>query len=151
MMDDDAKLIAETDRIAHEIHELILYERRRGFYYKYINTPTWARKRGAAFAIHGRRCYRCGTTEGSFQVHHLHYRTLGREDPWQDLRVVCLRCHRRAHGFDPDKPDEEPHRPRCKRTGAWWAEPCTGLFEWPSDIRLKAAQIPKYTAARSLN
>ena len=66
MKDDDAKLSAETDRIAHAL------------YSAYLWTPAWFKKRRAAFVIHGHRCYKCGTTQGQMQVHHLHYETLGR-------------------------------------------------------------------------
>lgn len=43
-------------------------------------------------------CERCGVKGYAFQfnVHHLHYRTVGNECQW-DLLIVCRQCHRKEH------------------------------------------------------
>ena len=56
----------------------------------------WRRRRAAAIRRAGRRCQRCGA-RGPLDVHHLTYRTLGRERPG-DLLAVCERCHGVLHG-----------------------------------------------------
>lgn len=51
-----------------------------------------ARKRSGAL------CEACGRKFYQFQLeaHHLHYRTVGKESPW-DLLIVCRECHRKQH------------------------------------------------------
>ena len=110
---------------------LVPDERSRGFYYEHIQSRAWAKKRRAAFSIHGSRCDGCKTTAGPFQVHHVHYRTLGHEDPRRDLRIVCLRCHRIEHGRDPEEPEE----------------PDTALSELRSRIHTRAVQRRRVRAA----
>jgi hypothetical protein len=56
----------------------------------------WRRRRARAVRRAGRRCQRCGA-RGPLDVHHLTYRTLGRERPG-DLLAVCERCHGVLHG-----------------------------------------------------
>jgi len=112
--------VGPTDRRDPEPEELEPEEPKRGltideFLREYIKSPTWAEKSRKVFAIHGSRCYRCGTTEGPLQVHHLHYGTLGHEDPRHDLRIACIPCHRKEHEpVHEDEPDvpEEPKKPK---------------------------------------
>ena len=56
----------------------------------------WRRRRAAAIRRAGRRCQRCGA-RGPLDVHHLTYRTLGRERPG-DLLALCESCHGAVHG-----------------------------------------------------
>jgi 5-methylcytosine-specific restriction endonuclease McrA len=70
---------------------------RKDAYRRYLKTWTWARKRRAACTIHGKRCAKCGTTRGPFEVHHKRYSKWGTEDPQRDLEVVCKPCHENEH------------------------------------------------------
>ena len=47
----------------------------------------------------------CG--QAGLELHHLHYRTVGAESPW-DLLALCRVCHQREH-MDP--------------AGRWWNDP----------------------------
>jgi len=42
------------------------------------------------------RCEWCGIEHAILHTHHIHYRTLGDEEP-QDLIVLCDTCHADAH------------------------------------------------------
>jgi 5-methylcytosine-specific restriction endonuclease McrA len=63
----------------------------------YLKTARWQRKRQAAFDHYGQECGRCGSTR-DLDVHHRHYRRLGREK-MKDLEVLCSECHLAAHGL----------------------------------------------------
>ena len=69
-------------------------------YHLYIASPAWNRKRQQALRHHGNACRICRKTF-DLQVHHKHYRTLGRES-MKDLDVLCRDCHANHH--EGDKP-----------------------------------------------
>lgn len=58
--------------------------------------PVWNRARG--------RCERCKMNPGD-DVHHLHYRTLFREQP-EDLMFLCRGCHDFLHGHSAVDPKD---------------------------------------------
>lgn len=63
-------------------------------YHEYINSPQWKVKREERLKIDGYKCVICKGETG-LQVHHLHYESLGNEDPLRDLITVCSgQCHR---------------------------------------------------------
>ena len=45
------------------------------------------------------KCCMCGqdNEHTRLQVHHLHYRTLGEENPMTDLVSLCKSCHEKLH------------------------------------------------------
>jgi HNH endonuclease len=65
-------------------------------YAAYMQSPEWRRRRATILRQHGRRCQECGA-RGPLDVHHVTYRDLGNERPWQ-LAALCPDCHRKAHG-----------------------------------------------------
>lgn len=67
-------------------------------YLKYLYSSTWKDKRREALRLAGYRCCVCGTTN-NLNVHHKHYKTLYRENPAEDLLVVCRIHHRMEHGI----------------------------------------------------
>lgn len=67
-------------------------------YHEYIRSGKWNRKRRKAIKAAGGRCSICGCAD-RLEVHHKHYRTLGRES-LVDLLVVCQECHRNEHEAD---------------------------------------------------
>jgi hypothetical protein len=73
-------------------------------YREYLLSPQWLKRRERRLELSGFRCERvagsgrCGETE-CLEVHHLHYRTLGREADG-DLEVLCQRHHRAMHGLE---------------------------------------------------
>lgn len=50
------------------------------------------------FSRCGNRCEKCGVKglPSQFELHHLHYRTVGTECQW-DLLVLCPDCHKKQH------------------------------------------------------
>ena len=80
------------DRRALEDHDV---------YVAYIRSGRWHWIRRATLAIHGRRCFKCGTTKGGYHVLHMNYRTVGRENPEHDLRIIYRPCNWAEHGIDP--------------------------------------------------
>jgi hypothetical protein len=43
------------------------------------------------------RCADCGWPRSWYELHHLHYRSLGCE-AWDDVIMLCRACHARRHG-----------------------------------------------------
>jgi hypothetical protein len=75
----------------------------RGGYQDYIQTSEWKRFRELAMNHHGRRCSRCGSWHGPFEVHHKTYDRLFGELV-NDVEVLCAECHGIEH--------EDKHSPR---------------------------------------
>ena len=71
------------------------YTHRRSVYDEYINSIEWRRKREDCFDTHGKFCIDCG--DNATDVHHLHYDSLGDEDPVNDLHPLCSYCHNHRH------------------------------------------------------
>ena len=65
-------------------------------YHATLASDHWRWVRGEALRRAGYRCERCGVGGPLDAHHHRGYRMLGHERP-QDLRMLCRRCHRRAH------------------------------------------------------
>jgi 5-methylcytosine-specific restriction endonuclease McrA len=63
-------------------------------YVDYIHSDRWREFRRKAIRNALGRCERCGSGV-NLQVHHLHYRSLGRER-FADVAVVCAPCHLEA-------------------------------------------------------
>ena len=61
-------------------------------YRKYINSAAWFIKRDQVLLRANNRCEHCGEENTKLQVHHRHYRTLGKEK-LNDLVCLCLNCH----------------------------------------------------------
>lgn len=71
-------------------------------YRQTMASERWRIVRGEAAWRSGYRCQACGSG-GYLEGHHWRgYRMLGRESP-EDVQMLCLACHRRAHqrGFLP--------------------------------------------------
>lgn len=78
-------------------------------YLEAISSQHWEDLKDAIEMRHGWRCQTCGC-DGYLELHHLHYRTLGRES-MSDVRLLCPRCHEFA---DRKRATETEHR-------RWWA------------------------------
>lgn len=66
-------------------------------YERYLNTWAWRNRRQILFWMRGERCEEC-EREYLLNVHHLTYEHRGYERPWE-LKILCARCHRDAHGL----------------------------------------------------
>ena len=66
------------------------------------STQDWRGRRMLFLAMAGRRCADCGGA--ATEVHHLHYRTVGRETP-HDVLPLCEACHAGRHGHGPGRVD----------------------------------------------
>lgn len=64
------------------------------WYQKYLLTPHWRGFRMAVFVLAGGKCCRCGDVAD--HVHHLHYKSVGREKLC-DVEPLCEACHTREH------------------------------------------------------
>lgn len=68
----------------------------------YLKSKRWKQKKLLTFMYHGKQCKKCGNT-GKLDIHHLHYKTLGNENPQTDLVPLCRSCHSKLHeqkGYD---------------------------------------------------
>jgi len=74
-------------------------------YYRYIKSAEWKKKRWELIdQIFPEddfiRCQECDSILGDeFEVHHLHYDTLGNETE-SDVLVLCSDCHGDIHDLD---------------------------------------------------
>ena len=68
---------------------------RRNIYDEYMCSQEWYEKRKECFSTHGLNCLDCGSV--ATDIHHLHYETLGDEDPQNDLHPLCNSCHHHRH------------------------------------------------------
>lgn len=67
-------------------------------YQQHINGPQWRAFRDQI--VKERPACECCGRATNLHVHHLHYNTLGREQP-TDVAVLCVECHEAVHGrFD---------------------------------------------------
>lgn len=67
------------------------------WYDAYLATPEWAARRRLVIA-RDRVCQ--GSADPGLHVHHLHYRTVGRETG-EELVLLCKRCHEAEHARGP--------------------------------------------------
>lgn len=72
-------------------------------YDEQLTDPRWKAYRKFVFAVRGRQCERCGSTE-RLQVHHPRYRTglLAWEYGCREVMVLCRACHMEVHGIVKD-------------------------------------------------
>lgn len=78
-------------------------------YLAYLQSPEWALKRAAVLRRANGRCEDCGERKRPLQIHHSHYRDLWDERE-QDLRALCLDCHRDADYYRDEKLEDETER-----------------------------------------
>ena len=62
------------------------------YYYEYIQSEDWNRKRRERLAIDGYKCVVCGRSDVPLQVHHRSYDHLG-DEQMDELITVCETCH----------------------------------------------------------
>jgi 5-methylcytosine-specific restriction endonuclease McrA len=68
----------------------------RAFYRTYLQSEAWRHKRRWVLFRDERQCQHCGSRT-QLEVHHRHYRNLGREK-LEDLITLCKTCHQQQHG-----------------------------------------------------
>ncbi len=67
-----------------------------------MRSENWHKKALERKQIDNYRCAMCGRLESQskgLQVHHIHYKTLGDENPYTDLVTLCGRCHILIHNY----------------------------------------------------
>ncbi|QIG50423.1 HNH endonuclease [Nordella sp. HKS 07] len=70
-----------------------------------ISSTEWKNLRQTIIEQRGTRCQRCGAESGPLALHHLHYRSLGNEQP-QDVELLCPECHEAARPPKREYPKE---------------------------------------------
>ena len=66
-------------------------------YYEYLRSSEWNWMRLEKLAEVDCECERCGEGDDVLDVHHVTYARLG-EEWFEDLEVLCRRCHEVEHG-----------------------------------------------------
>ena len=61
----------------------------------HIASAEWQRFKCEVIKQRGNRCERCGQVSASLELHHLHYHSLGSEQP-EDVELLCPKCHKGA-------------------------------------------------------
>ena len=65
-------------------------------YQEYLSSRYWQWRRKVKLFKAGYACEKCGSKK-RLEVHHKHYRSLGRESN-RDLQALCRACHSSFHG-----------------------------------------------------
>ena len=71
---------------------------KRHTYNSYINSAQWYAFRKGILDKRGRKCERCGQTEGEIHAHHLTYERFTNELE-SDILLLCKKCHKKEHSF----------------------------------------------------
>lgn len=64
-------------------------------YHQHISSTQWKSLKLEVIKERGNRCRRCGKASASLELHHLHYHSLGSEQP-EDVELLCNECHTAA-------------------------------------------------------
>lgn len=64
-------------------------------YQKHISGTQWKALRRQVIEQRGSLCERCGKESTALSLHHIHYRSLGSEQP-EDVELLCAECHGQA-------------------------------------------------------
>lgn len=67
-----------------------------GTYQEYLHTRHWRLVKARYRKRHKYQCTKCRSRENGLQLHHLHYRNIGRERD-EDLIYLCHSCHVKEH------------------------------------------------------
>jgi 5-methylcytosine-specific restriction endonuclease McrA len=59
-------------------------------------SPRWRKLRARRIASSSGKCEKCKKGSKKFELHHLHYDTLGEERD-EDVELLCLSCHKEVH------------------------------------------------------
>lgn len=86
-----------------------LVTRRPAHYYAYLRSVQWKGVRHDYLKRVGWRCERCHVRK-VYLVHHLHYDSLGCEQP-QDLMALCYECHEVLHRWPKPANDNQMRLP----------------------------------------
>jgi HNH endonuclease len=65
-------------------------------YQQRISSAAWKTLKRKVIEQRGNRCERCEKESASLELHHLHYQSLGSEQP-EDVALLCAECHNEAH------------------------------------------------------
>lgn len=69
-------------------------------YRKYLLSETWKKKAEERMKIDDHTCQMCGckgSQENPLQCHHFNYYSVGSENVYKDLVVLCRSCHGMVH------------------------------------------------------
>ena len=64
-------------------------------YDQHISSAEWKSLKHKIIEQRGNRCECCGQEGASLDLHHVHYRSLGNEQP-EDVELLCSECHSKA-------------------------------------------------------
>jgi HNH endonuclease len=88
-------------------------------YQQRVSSAQWKTLKRKVIEQRGSRCERCEQVSASLHLHHVHYRSLGGEQP-EDVELLCAECHTRAD-------EERAGRPK-------YEEPEKGLIVCPDGV-----------------
>lgn len=62
-------------------------------YEDHIRSAYWRELKAKVIRRRGNRCERCGCADSPLELHHNHYKTMGRER-LKDVALLCRPCHK---------------------------------------------------------
>lgn len=64
-------------------------------YHQRVSSAQWKILKRKVIEQRGNRCEHCGHVSASLELHHVHYRSFGSEQP-EDVKLLCPECHKEA-------------------------------------------------------
>jgi len=66
---------------------------------KYYSSPEWRKTRMRALVRDDFKCVGCGDESLELHVHHIIPVSKGGSDLLDNLKSLCIKCHRETHGY----------------------------------------------------
>ena len=91
----------------------------RDRYAKHMKSKYWAELKSKVIKRRGKMCERCRNVSCSLDLHHLHYRTFGKERQ-KDVQLLCRDCHRIEDKSRKQRGDARRIKALLHRNDQWW-------------------------------
>ena len=89
-------------------------------YAAHIKSAYWAELKRKVIKRRGKKCERCCKEGGPLDLHHLHYRTFGRERQ-KDVQLLCRPCHEVEDKSRKERGDARRVRALLDQNDQWWS------------------------------
>jgi hypothetical protein len=90
-------------------------------YEQRISSAEWKSLKSEIIEQRGNRCKRCREGSTSLELHHVHYRSLGNEQP-EDVELLCRECHTKADDSRRPKRDYPQEGLIVGKDGDYWGK-----------------------------
>ena len=89
-------------------------------YAKHLKSQYWAELKRKVVKRRGKVCERCKNADCSLDLHHMHYRTFGKERQ-KDVQLLCRECHKIEDMCRKQRGDANRVKALLERNDQWWS------------------------------